>query len=80
MPPDDDLSIEYDRARDVVTIEGVRYAGVLFRSLGVRGFEPGKWLRIEQRADGMLTVHSVPDETERTFDAIAGRGIAAMPR
>lgn len=80
MPADGDLNIAYDSGRDVVTIEGVQYSGHLFRSLGLRGFEPGTWLRIEQRADGLLTVYSVPEETERSFDAIAGRGIAAMPK
>lgn len=67
------LQIEYDHATDTVRINGVAYAGVLFRAMQIS--PPGTWLRIEaRRADGVLTVHSVPESVERTFDSIIGRG------
>ena len=65
------LLIDYDEATDIVRINGVPYAGMLFRALQLG--QPGTWLRIEGRADDVLTVHSVPESVERTFDAIIGR-------
>lgn len=69
------LAIEYDEARDIVTICGMRYTGSMFRALAFAS--PGTWLRINERGDGWLTVFNVADETERMFDAITGQGIGA---
>lgn len=67
-----DLLIDYDRSTDIVRINGVQYAGELFRALGFGS--PGTWLRIEERrADGVMTVFTVCALVQRTFDAIAGR-------
>lgn len=67
-----DLLIDYDRESDVVRVNGVPYAGDLFRAFGLS--PPGTWLRIEgRRADGALTVFTVCGSVQRTFDAIAGR-------
>lgn len=68
------LLVEHDEAADIVRINGVPYAGMMFRALQLG--QPGTWLRIEGRADDVLTVHSVPESVERTFDAIIGRGRA----
>lgn len=58
------LRIEQDPSRDLVTIEGVKYAGELFRGLGNVGFKPGTLIRIEKREDGALTVREfAPGET-----------------
>lgn len=62
------LSVQYDHATDVLTVEGVRYSGVLFRSLGI--CETGKWMKVVERKDGVLTVLNVTDELSRTFNAI----------
>lgn len=48
------LIYEYDEQRDVLTVEGVQYAGELFRSFGM--LPPGTVLRIDKREDGVLTV------------------------
>ena len=61
--------IYYDDS-DIITINGVNYSGELFRSLALA--EIGTWLRICERRDGTLTIHTVPDNVERTFDAIIG--------
>jgi hypothetical protein len=69
------LDIQYDHASDTVRINGVPYAGFLFRAMQLA--QPGTWLRIEhRRADGLLTVHTVSESVERTFDTIIGRGKA----
>ena len=70
------LQIDYDERNDVLRVNGTPYAGALFRAFSMAA--PGTWLRIEDRRvrDGMLTVHSVPESVERTFDAIIGRGKA----
>lgn len=68
------LLVDYEEATDTVLINGVPYAGIMFRALQLG--QPGTWLRIEGRADDVLTVHSVPESVERTFDAIIGRGRA----
>ena len=67
------LQIDYDQAQDIVRINGVLYAGLLFRAMQMA--QPGTWLRIEgRRNDGALIVHSVSEAVERTFDSIIGRG------
>ena len=48
------LAIDYDEGRDIVTIEGVRYCGELFRSFGIA--PTGTLLRIMARDDGVITL------------------------
>jgi hypothetical protein len=69
------LDIQVDEDREVVTICGARYSFEIFRTLGIA--PPGTWLRIEDRKDGVVTVFRVSEETERSFDAITGRGVHA---
>lgn len=64
------MNIEYHPDRDIVVIEGIHYAGELFRSLAF--CDPGTWIRIMARTDGVLSLHAVPEETERMFDQLAG--------
>lgn len=45
--PFEPLRFEYDAVTDVITIEGVKYAGIVFRKLLL--CEPGTWLRIEEK-------------------------------
>jgi hypothetical protein len=49
------LSFAYDARADTLTIEGVRYAGLVFRDLGYL-FAPGRWFQIVTREDGLLTI------------------------
>lgn len=66
------LSVEYDQRRDVLTVDGVRYSGHLFRTLAL--CEPGTWLRFEDRRDGVITVFTPGSDMERAFDAMTGKG------
>lgn len=58
----DTLKIDYDQRNDTVTIEGVTYAGIVFRELGK--FMPlGQLFRLVNREDGVVTIERVK-ETE----------------
>lgn len=48
--PKRELEISYDRQRDELTIEGIRYSADMFRDLGWRS-EPGTCFRIKERSD-----------------------------
>jgi hypothetical protein len=48
------LAIAYDATTDVVTIEGIRYAGELFRGIGIGPTE--RWFKIVKREDGLVTL------------------------
>ena len=69
---DEALIIEQDAARDIVTINGVKYSGHLFRTLAL--CEPGTWLRFEGRRDGAITVFTPGPDLERAFDVLSGKG------
>lgn len=58
------LSFSYDPYSDVATIEGVRYAGDMFRDLGWR-LPVGKRLRLVGRKDGTIIL--------RTYASVRGR-------
>jgi hypothetical protein len=60
--PTGPLTYEYDEAKDVMTIEGVRYSGFLLRQLGA--IPVGKLIRIVSRDDGVLTLRVVLDESQ----------------
>lgn len=52
------LQFSYDEAADVLTVEGIRYSGDMFRILG--GMMPvGETFEIVARADGVLTVKAI---------------------
>lgn len=51
----DTLEIDYDAARDIVAIEGIRYSGIIFREFA-RWAPAGSVLRIVKREDGILTI------------------------
>ena len=46
---------QYDPDRDEITIEGTRYSGFLFRSLGFKNMI-GQVLRVDSHVDGVVTV------------------------
>ena len=49
------LQFSYDEARDVLTIEGIRYSGELFRGIGLET-PVGAWIQIVKREDGVVTL------------------------
>lgn len=56
--PTEGLAHSYDQYTDILTIEGTKYAGALFRSLS---FAPiGAVLRVVNRQDGVITVEEEP--------------------
>jgi len=66
------LAFHYEPERDLIWIEGIAYAGLFFRLLSIA--EPGTWLRIEERSDGVISMSNTSDSLSRTFDALSGRG------
>ena len=50
------LRIEYDESIDLLKVDGIRYAGTLFR--GFCNLPIGTLMRIEKREDGVITVRS----------------------
>ena len=51
------LQHEYDERLDVLTVEGVKYSGSLFRALSF-GAAIGDWLQVVERKDGVITLRS----------------------
>ena len=45
--------------RDVLTVEGMRYSGALFRLWSNAGFPVGTLMRIVKRENGVMTVEVV---------------------
>ena len=66
------LQVEYDQHNDVLTVDGVRYSGHIFRTLAL--CEPGTWLRFEDRRDGVVSLFTPGPGLERAFDAMTGKG------
>lgn len=50
------LKFEYDPAQDILTIEGIKYSGGLFRGLGISPSHPDEVMRIVKREDDVLAV------------------------
>lgn len=48
------LRYRYRRATDIMTVEGVRFAGEFFRTLGTHGPDVGAVLQVTERRDGVL--------------------------
>lgn len=61
--------LQYDRPADVLTVHGLKYSGHVFESMAIA--EPGTWLRITERRDGILTVRTVDEQKEQLFTALA---------
>ena len=52
------MSVQYDEAADVLTVNGVRYSGCFFRGLSV--IRPSeRTFRIMKRGDGVVTLQDV---------------------
>lgn len=58
QPAPGPLTILYSAAEDVITIEGIRYAGDLFRQFG-RFAKPGTVFQFVERNDGVVTLVNV---------------------
>lgn len=53
------MNINYSLQSDVVEIEGIRYAGEVFRQVG--SFLPiGRYFKLMQREDGVVTIYTPP--------------------
>jgi len=53
------LNYSYDPGTDVMTIEGIRYSGDVFRGLGFKQAIPiGSRIFIEDRHDGVVVLRS----------------------
>lgn len=57
-----ELNLNYDQANDVLTIEGIRYSGNLFRELGFAPIDT--CLKIVSRHDGVVTVTKIVESPE----------------
>lgn len=55
------LDFSYDTGNDIMTIEGIKYSGEIFRAFGI-GPTPGKWLRIISLENGVLNVEVKRDQ------------------
>jgi hypothetical protein len=64
MTPDSPLDVSYDRENDILTIEGIKYAGGLFRNFGY-AFQRGELFTVLERKDGVLSVRRVLLEPEQ---------------
>lgn len=69
------LTVIHDVGNDVVIIDGVPYAGDLFRQMSLAS--PGSWLRIEDRRNQCIDVFNANDETCALFDRVTKRGLYA---
>jgi hypothetical protein len=55
------MQFAYDPVDDVLTIEGIRYSGDLFRYFALET-PPGRWIRILKREDGRITLEQKVDQ------------------
>lgn len=62
------LQVSYDREMDVITIEGIRYSGELFRTFGMAPV--GTWLRIMERENLVLTTYTPSKDLAIKFDSL----------
>jgi hypothetical protein len=68
MSDDRPLSFKYNARDDVLTVEGVSFSGELFRAFGL--VQPGTWLRVEERCNGVITVYQPAAELAAKFDEL----------
>ena len=52
------MTISYDSASDILTIEGIQYQGDLFRALGSFPIREDEVFRIVRREDQLVTIRS----------------------
>ena len=71
MDDDKPLTVEHDKDRDLLIVDGVCYSGHIFRTLAL--CEPGTWLRFEDRRNGTITLSTPGPELERFFDLMTGK-------
>jgi hypothetical protein len=68
------LNFSYDSIKDILTIEGVKYFGALFRTLALP--DDGSLYRLIQNKDGVVGVERVEqpyeDKLNQAFDEEAG--------
>lgn len=55
--PTQGLAYQYDEDTDVLTVEGIKYAGSVFRAFGIAPI--GTTFKIVERKDGIVTVRRV---------------------
>ena len=69
------LQFDYDVASDILTVNGVKYTGEMFRSMALA--PAGTWLRLDGRSEdgAKVFIRTVSPELERTFDAAIGIGV-----
>jgi hypothetical protein len=72
------LHYKYDKPRDIITIEGTRYSGNFFRTLGAHGPKLGAVLQITRRDDGVLWLNELLVAGTGLFGT--GLGILDIPR
>lgn len=58
---DSALDHDYDPEADILTIEGCRYSGRLFRELGEEGMKTDTLFRLLRREDGVITIEEVSE-------------------
>jgi len=66
------MPFRYDPDRDVFDIYGVTYSGILFRSFAIA--QPGNWIRIHERKDGLVTLYQPSEAEMKALDAITAQG------
>lgn len=49
------LDFSYDRARDILTVEGIKYSGEFFRCFA-ESIPLKSWFRIIERGDGVIAI------------------------
>lgn len=60
------LDFSYDESTDILTIEGVKWSGDLLRKMCTE-LPLGKWFRMVERADGVITIGTVSPEIQQAF-------------
>lgn len=63
------LVIEYDEDCDILTVGRIRYTGSLMREIGFG--KTGRFLRLEERRDGTVTMRMFSPELEKQFEQLA---------
>jgi hypothetical protein len=71
------MEVNYDASKDVLTIDGMRYSGEIFRTLTLA--TPGTWFRIEHRSDGVVACFSPAPELAQHFDLMTARENKGTP-
>jgi hypothetical protein len=69
MTENESLAINYDAQSDVLTVDGKRYSGQIFRTFALCA--PRAWMRFESRRDGVCTVFMPDQSLVEEFDLLA---------